>query len=221
MINWQEIDTVLLDMDGTLLDLQFDNFFWGEHLPLAYAEKYSLTEEQAQARLSKEIAEDEGTLQWYCLDHWSDRLGLDIAGLKQEISHRVRLRPHVEQFLSRLHESDRDLVMVTNAHRKTWEIKMNSVDISHWFDRIVISHDLEAAKEHVEFWQRLQVLHPFDPARTLLIDDTESVLASAQGYGIGHLLTLLQPDSNGQKRLRTHFPSIHHFDEIMPPVELQ
>ena len=26
MINWQQIDTVFLDMDGTLLDLHFDNY---------------------------------------------------------------------------------------------------------------------------------------------------------------------------------------------------
>ncbi|MES2603321.1 MAG: haloacid dehalogenase, partial [Pseudomonadota bacterium] len=26
MVNWSAIDTVLFDMDGTLLDLRFDNF---------------------------------------------------------------------------------------------------------------------------------------------------------------------------------------------------
>ncbi|HBT55971.1 MAG TPA: haloacid dehalogenase, partial [Pseudomonas sp.] len=33
MLNWNAIDTVLLDMDGTLLDLHFDNHFWLEHMP--------------------------------------------------------------------------------------------------------------------------------------------------------------------------------------------
>jgi len=93
---------------------------------------------------------------------------------------------------------------------------MDQVDITHWFDRVVISHDLNAPKENLAFWHRLQTLHPFDPARTLLIDDTEQVLDSAREYGIAHLLTLLQPDSQRQTRLDTRFPGIHHFDEIMP-----
>ena len=120
------------------------------------------------------------------------------------------------EFNFRLHHSDRDVVMVTNAHRKTLEIKMDNVNITHWFDRVVVSHDLQAPKEEQAFWHRLQDLHPFDPSRTLSIDDTEQVLASAQDYGIAHLLTLLQPDSKRQKRIDTHFPGIHHFDEIMP-----
>jgi len=106
-------------------------------------------------------------------------------------------------------------VLVTNAHRTTLDIKMANVDITGWFDRVVVSHDLQAPKEDQDFWHRLQALHPFEPSRTLLIDDTERVLDSARDYGIAHLLTLLQPDSQQQKRLSTRFPGIHHFDEIM------
>ena len=126
------------------------------------------------------------------------------------------MRPYAIEFLTQLHASDRDVVMVTNAHRKTLDIKMDRVDITHWFDRVVVSHDLQAPKEEQTFWHKLQDLHPFEPERTLLIDDTERVLESAAKYGIAHLLTLLQPDSKRQKRIDTRFPGIHHFDEIMP-----
>ncbi len=218
MIDWNSIDTVLLDMDGTLLDLHFDNYFWMDHLPRLYAAKHRISEAESSAHLQATFHSGEGTLNWYCLDHWSKQLDMDIPALKREIQHMIRLRPFAIEFLSRLHASHRDVVMVTNAHRKTLEIKMANVDITGWFDRVVVSHDLEAPKEDQAFWHKLQALHPFDPARTLLIDDTERVLDSAREYGIAHLLTLLQPDSQRQKRLDTRFPGIHHFDEIMPEL---
>ena len=216
MIDWDTIDTVLLDMDGTLLDLHFDNYFWTEYLPHLYAVKHGISEEKSRERLHGEFSAEQGSLQWYCLDHWSERLDMDIAVLKREVQHMISVRPFAIEFLSLLHSSHRDVVMVTNAHRKTLDIKMDNVDISHWFDRVVVSHELNAAKEDQQFWHKLQLLHPFDPSRTLLIDDTEQVLASAQEYGIVHLLTLLQPDSKQEKRSNTRFAGIHHFDEIMP-----
>jgi HAD superfamily hydrolase (TIGR01509 family) len=216
MIEWDSIDTVLLDMDGTLLDLHFDNYFWTQHLPRMYAQKHQISEEESSRLLHGRFSSDRGTLDWYCLDHWSAQLDMDIPALKMELQHMISVRPHAIEFLTRLHHSERDVVMVTNAHRKTLEIKMDRVDITHWFDRVVVSHDLNAPKEEQAFWHRLQDLHPFDPARTLLIDDTETILDSASEYGIKHLLTLLQPDSKRQKRVDNRFPGIHHFDEIMP-----
>ncbi len=216
MVDWDCIDTVLLDMDGTLLDLHFDNYFWTEHLPRVYAEKHRITEAESSDRLHGTLSAEQGTLQWYCLDHWSQRLDMDIPALKQELQHLISIRPFALEFLTRLHHSSRDVLLVTNAHRKTLDLKMENVDILNWFDRVVVSHDLHAPKEDRNFWIRLQDMHPFDPARTLLIDDTEAVLASAEAYGITHLLTLLQPDSKRDKRLQTRFPGFHHFDEIMP-----
>ena len=216
MIDWQQIDTVLLDMDGTLLDLHFDNYFWLQHLPKVYAEREQISEAEATEHLHARFHAGRGTLAWYSLDHWSEQLGMDIPALKRELRHMVTVRPFALDFLQRLHASDRDVVLVTNAHRKTLDIKMDEVNITPWFDRVVVSHDLDAPKEDLSFWHRLQVLHPFDPGRTLLIDDTETVLDSAREYGIAHLLTLLQPDSRRQKRIDNRFPGIHHFDEIMP-----
>jgi putative hydrolase of the HAD superfamily len=216
MINWDAIDTVLLDMDGTLLDLHFDNYFWQEHIPRVYAAANELSEEQTRSELQQRFNAERGTLDWYCLDYWTEQLGLDIAALKRELGHMIRLRPYTQQFLEQLSNGPQDVVMVTNAHRKTLDIKMERVQISHWFSRLVVSHELDAPKEQQAFWHQLHKLHPFNPQRTLLIDDTESVLQAASDFGIAHLLTLLQPDSSRQKRIDTRFPGIHHFDEIMP-----
>ena len=220
MIDWRNIETVLLDMDGTLLDLHYDNHFWMEYLPRAYAAEHSVAEEDAREMLMRNFEEVRGTLPWYSLDHWTEKLQMDIPSLKREIKHMIRVRPFTIDFLAWLKEHRFDVLLVTNAHRETYNIKMAEVDISEWFDRVVISHDLDSPKEQQEFWDRLQVLHPFDPEKTLLIDDTESVLEAAQNYGIRHLLTLLQPDSSRQKRIVLRFPGIHHFDEIMPDLSV-
>ena len=216
MIDWNNVDTVLLDMDGTLLDLHYDNFFWQDHVPSRYAEIHQEDESESRAWLHAQFEEARGTLNWYSVDYWSEQLRLDIPALKREIRHMIEVCPHVEEFLSRLSRSRQRLILVTNAHQHALDIKLAQTGIDSWFDAIVVSHDLHAPKEDREFWHRLQDLHPFEPSRTLLIDDTETVLEAARDYGIAHLLTLLQPDSRIQKRLDTRFPGIHHFDEIMP-----
>jgi len=218
VLDWNAIDTVLLDMDGTLLDLAFDNFFWLEHVPTVYAQQRGACPEAAREHLHARFRAALGSLAFYSLDHWSRELDLDLESIKREVAHRIALRPFVLEFLDALVVAGRQRLLVTNAHRKTLDIKLAQIDLAQWFDHIVVSHAYDAPKEDQRFWQRLQTDYRFDPARTLLIDDTESVLVAAEAFGIGHLLTLLQPDSTQALRTDTRFPGLHHFDEIMPPA---
>ena len=50
MLPWSEIDTVMFDMDGTLLDLHFDNFFWLKVVPEHFSKHHGVSEEQALAQ---------------------------------------------------------------------------------------------------------------------------------------------------------------------------
>ncbi len=218
MINWNQIDTVLLDMDGTLLDLHYDNYFWLQHLPRRYARRHNLDEQQARERLFELFDKEKGTLNWYCVDYWSDRLDVDIEALKKEIKHLIALRPYVEEFLRLLHDSPREVLLVTNAHAKSMNLKMAETEIGQYFNHIVCSHDFHCPKEDPAFWPLLQQKHYFDPQRTLFIDDSAAVLESAESFGIRYLLTLLQPDSKLAKRELTQYPGFHHFDSIMPDI---
>jgi len=120
MIDWQTIDTVLLDMDGTLLDLHFDNYFWLTHLPLRYAEAHQISEEEANAFLMEHIRLYEGSLKWYCLDHWSELVKMDIPALKREIQHKIQLRPYAQDFLSTLRQLQKNWCLLPMHTPRGW-----------------------------------------------------------------------------------------------------
>jgi putative hydrolase of the HAD superfamily len=216
MINWSHIDTVLLDMDGTLLDLHFDNHFWLEHLPLKFSQHKDITLDQAKAHLFENFDSLQGTLNWYCLDFWTDELGLDIPQLKEDIQHKIGYRPLVKDFLQALKVANKSRILVTNAHRDSLDLKLKNTDLGDHLDIIVSAHDYQKPKEQQAFWQQLQQAHPFDVERTLLIDDSLSVLASAKQYGIKHLLCISKPDSQKPIREISEFSSVVHFSDIMP-----
>jgi 5'-nucleotidase len=214
MVEWQEIDTVLLDMDGTLLDLHFDNHFWLEYVPQQFADARGISLAAAKEDLYARYKSRLGTLEWYCVDHWSRELGLDIALLKEEVEHLIALHPHVVDFLDQLMCAGKQRVLVTNAHQKTLALKMDKTRLAGFFNQVISAHQLGLPKEHPEFWHRLQNICPFDKTRTLFVDDSPPVLASAQGYGIRWLLAVLKPDSRGPLREAGEFPAIHDFSEI-------
>jgi len=216
VINWANIETVLLDMDGTLLDLNFDNHFWQEHVPLRYAELHGITLEQAKDILFPKFKNAEGTLDWYCVDYWSSQLGLDIPKLKKEVNHLIAVHPHVVDFLEAVKKSNRRMLLVTNAHVKALEIKMEQTQLAGHFDHIVVSHDLGFAKETHGFWEKLKQIEPFREQSTLLVDDSLPVLRAAKNYGIKHLLAVRKPDTQRDEKDVEEFEAIYHFDDIMP-----
>jgi HAD superfamily hydrolase (TIGR01509 family) len=215
MIDWKKIDTVLLDMDGTLLDLNFDNHFWKEFVPLKFAQQKGLSLDAAKQHTNPLFKSMEGKLEWYCLDYWSEVLQLDIAGLKAEISGLIAVLPHVTEFLEKLQQSSQKVLLVTNAHRDSLGLKMEKTCLQPFFDGIISSHDLGFPKERADFWQLLQQQQSFDKKTTVLIDDSLAVLNSARLFGIAHLISVSKPDSRQPKKVVTDYPAIEDFRELM------
>ncbi len=213
-VDWTSLDTVLLDMDGTLLDLWFDNQFWLETIPAEVARRRGIDLQAARHYLDPIFEREAGHLNWYCLDFWSSTLGFSVAELKRAHAHGVAWRPYAEQFLTLLKNSHCKVVLVTNAHPETLRVKLEHINLTPWLDGVVSSHEYGKPKESQEFWVTLQQTHPFNPDKTLFIDDSEAVLASAEQFGIRHLITLRQPDSTKTPKTNTRYPAIVHFDEI-------
>ena len=219
MIDWQAIETVLLDMDGTLLDLHFDTYFWQEHLPLRYAQIKGLDADLARQQIITHIRSIEGSLNWYSTDYWSEALELDVIELKHEVSHKVAIRPYCIDFLDALRTAGKDVVLVTNAHHDSLALKMEKTQIADKFDRLITVHEFDLPKEDPQCWHEVHLRHPFRAENTLLIDDNLLALQSAREYGIARLLAISQPDSRSPRREIEGFDAIHSFDEIMPVEE--
>lgn len=213
-LNWPAIDTVLLDMDGTLLDLHFDNHFWLDHLPQRYAEHHGISRELADAELVPLFRQHAGRLNWYCTDFWSRELGLSIRDLKREVAHLIALRPDADLFLAALRRAGKRVVLITNAHRDSLSLKLERVELAPWFDRMISSHDYGYPKEDPQFWQALQADCPFDPARALFIDDSLPILRAARAHGLAHLLAVRRPDSRGEDKETEEFDAVDDYRQL-------
>lgn len=212
---WRDIDTVLLDMDGTLLDLHFDNHFWLEHLPKRYAEVHGVSLAMAQMELMPLFEKNAGTLNWYCTDFWSTELNLPVKDLKVEIAHLIALRPDAETFLAAIKQAGKRVIMITNAHRDSLSLKMERLELAPYFERLISSHDYGYPKENPQFWDALQADIQFDPARSLFIDDTLPILRSAGRYGIGHLLAVREPDSRKGPKDTEEFEAVEDYRSLI------
>ncbi len=214
MLNWNEIETVLLDMDGTLLDLHFDHYFWQTQLPQKWGELNGLDLLTAKAEMQPIFQNIEATLPWYCLDYWSEQLKMDVFEIKNGIEHLIKIRPHVEVFLEYLRETNKKIVLVTNSHKKFIDLKMELTGLEPHFQHIFDAHSFGVPKENLEFWQILGEQLSFDEESTLLIDDNLSVLRSAQSHGIRHLLAIAKPNSQAPIMHTAEFEAVSSFKSL-------
>jgi 5'-nucleotidase len=195
------IDTLLLDLDGTLLDLAFDTHFWHEVVPEYYGRRLGLSGPEAwELHIRPKLRSAEGTLDWYSLDYWSRALELDLSAIKSEHDDRIAWLPGAREFLQRQRGAGRRLVLATNSHTETLRIKDRKVDIRPWLDVMYSSAQFGVPKEDPLFWERLRAVEPYDPARTAFIDDSLVVLEAARRAGIDTVIAVTHPDSGQPPR---------------------
>ncbi len=208
------ITSVLLDMDGTLLDKYFDDYFWEHLVPEKYAEKHGITFGRAKDELMKKYKHHEGTLNWTDIDFWSRELGLDIPALKEQIRHLIEVHPHVEDFLKKLKRHKKKVFLVTNAHVKVLDLKLKKTNIGRYFDRCITSFAMGYPKEDIRFWQKAREMLRFDTEKTLFIDDTEDVLKTAERFGIKYIVYKAQASSKKKPRRSKKFVTATDFKEL-------
>jgi len=215
--DWSAIDHVLLDLDGTLLDLDFDNHFWQILVPTVWGAARGLDLKAAQAILQPRFAACAGTLPWYSTEYWSSELGLDIAALKRQDAERIRWLPGARQFLAAARGRGKRLVLLTNAHPQALAIKHERTGVLDHFDASYSSHALGGPKEDAQFWAALARVEHFDPERSLFVDDSASVLRAARAAGIGLIRAIRRPDSVRAGHAHEEFTAIDALVELLGP----
>ncbi len=218
-INWAKIDTILLDMDGTLLDLNFDLHFWMEYLPLVFANKHNLSHQASKDKIYPILRAQEGKLHWYCLDYWQKIFKLDIAKLKEDVAHLIQIHPFVLDFLTQAKAHNKRIYLITNAHRKTIAMKMRVTNLEQYFDGIIASHDYGIAKEEQGFWQQLEKSIQLNKTSSIFFDDSKSVLTAAKAYGIGTVVAISKPSSQLPVKTIDGFINIENFAQALPVQE--
>ena len=218
-VPWNDVDTVLLDMDGTLLDLHYDNYFWQRYLFQRYALAEGVSEESVRAWLLPKMHELRGTLEWYCLEFWSRLLGRDVGRYKEEVADRIGWRPGAREFLEAVGKSGKRRVLVTNAHPRVVDLKFRRTGLDRHLDAVITAHDFRRPKEDAGFWTALGEAEPFDPSRSVLFDDNAAALAKAREYGIERLYGIVRPDLRAEPLRWDDFPAVEDFDAFTPKVD--
>lgn len=214
-VNWNKIEFILLDLDGTLLDLNFDLHFWLEYIPKVYSEKHNISFQDAKKIIVSRIESQEGKLTWYCLDFWEENLELDIMKLKKDISYLIQVHKHVLDFLNAAKKNKKQIFLVTNAHRKGIDLKMEASGLQSYFDKIISSHDFGSPKQDQKFWIELANTIDFDKDRSIFFDDSLDVLEAASKFSIKNIVAINKPSTKLDKKNIPGFINIENFSEVM------
>jgi len=215
MIIFNQIETVLLDMDGTILDKYYDDYFWEILVPKKYAEKNAISFEEAQKILFSIYKAEEGTLNWTDIDFWSKMTGIDIFSLKKEVDHLIKPHPDAEEFLQAINSNGHQVYLLTNAHNKVMELKLNKTGFHKYFHSCITSFDIGYPKENIKFWENLKRNLNINPEKTMFIDDTETILHTAKLAGIKFPILRAISSSKSAPKTSAHFITIKNFKEIL------
>ena len=213
---FEQCETLMLDMDGTILDLAYDNYIWKDLVPRRYAAANKLSFDEAREQLFAKYRSCQGDLEWYCLDHWNERLGIDVVKIHHDVTHRIGYLPGALPFLRTVRQQDKRVLLVTNSHPDTLNLKDAVTGFADYFDGIYSSHSYGHAKESQAFWHALQKDVDFDVETALFVDDSQPVLRSARDYGVRMLVTVTRPDTSEPRRSGSEFRGVEGVRDMLP-----
>ena len=170
---FKDIECLLIDMDGVILDNAYDNDFWQNQIPEVIADSKGIEFDDAKRLAIQIFNYKKNTKDWYDVDYWSNMLSIDIEAQKrsEKSFSRISLYDGVIDTLSILKNKTK-MILITNAHRKTLNIKLEKYNLTPYFDEMVCAHELNYVKEDIQLWYMLRSKYRLDYEKTLLVEDT-------------------------------------------------
>ena len=170
---FKDIECLLIDMDGVILDNAYDNDFWQNQIPEVIADNKGIAFDDAKRLAIQIFNYKKNTKDWYDVDYWSNMLNIDIEAQKrsEKSFSRISLYDGVIDTLSVLKNKTK-MILITNAHRKTLNIKLEKYNLTPYFDEMVCAHELHYVKEDIQLWYMLRSKYRLDYEKTLLVEDT-------------------------------------------------
>lgn len=215
-IKWSEIDTVLLDMDGTLFDRHYEDYFWEVEIPKQYAIKTGMTFKEAKALVMELYFKQEKSLNWSNVEYWEKELGLELWNLRFQLKHLVKLHPHTLRFLRFLKKQNKKIYLVTASPQRDIEFKLGHSKIFEFFDGVCTAHEFNLPKQDILFWKKLQKKLKYSCNRTLFVDDKEDMINAAELSGIKWIIFKSKFSSKLPPKIPKKMLYVHHFDDIIP-----
>ena len=184
MVKLNSTTAILSDLDGVILDLNYDMKFWQSWLPEHVANQTNQSIEETQAEIQAEINKQRGTLNFYNLNYWDDFLNVDCMQIIKEKEEKCSYLEGSHEALQRLSALKNPKHILTNGDPRVQEYKAQSQDFWRFFDSIFYSMRAGYPKEQKEFWAlaRHNLNLCFEDA--MFIDDGYNVVTAAVKAGL-------------------------------------
>jgi putative hydrolase of the HAD superfamily len=114
-----------------------------------------------------------------------------------------------------MHEHHVRVLLVTNSHPDTLALKDEVTGLAAYFDAVYSSHQFGYAKERQDFWHALQEEEGFQAESTLFVDDNQTVLKSADTYGVEMLVEISHPDTSEPAREAAAYADVRGVADLL------
>ena len=207
------IDYILLDIDGVILDQDFDNKFWQDFVPNEYAIKNKLDIKRAKLLFQKESDKTKGSIDWYDLHYWEKKFDLDLIAIAKNYADEISLLPKSLETIKKLKKTKK-IIYLTNCDPRLVRVKDEVCNFLQYADGWLSSIEINSIKENIWYWRHAVQTFQLIPHRCLFVDDNYEIVMQAKNAGISSLHAI-QPTKSINDKLVLKKGSINRISDLV------